>query len=449
MDFKLIGIFPAALILSGCLAGGSGSDDPDGSGAGGNSDSGQQTLTVREKQIQQCGSHRALDEHWNICDDFFTAYPEHAPKGLWMPSGKRRPKQHFFIPGLIDSVTDLNLTGEGAKLIIDDGFFSSHELFDTSYLAADSMRVTDLTIYGTNADNITDWVTGWLNVFEDNPDSHGTAVYSMATGEIGIAPSATTTLLATNKDSGMSYKTDNYEHVSAGILNASHSATHFPVNRWSSSVAYGRQQLMSDDRDEIKAYADRGGVFVQAAGNDNGFELSQAGGNDQMGWDNGCKSSHTGNDDPLFHYKDGIADPVCVASALHELLPDAMIYVGSINMENNEISSFSNVPGSDPAIQKRFIVAPGEQVTLASTYRWISMSEYIFSDTGTTKRNGTSYSAPAVSGAIALVKQAKPEMSYKEAMQWILDNADKSFAGYDPAKHGVGRLDLTKLITKE
>ena len=443
MDFKLIGIFPAALILAGCLGGGG----SDGSGTGGNSDSsesGQQTMTVYDKQIQECGSYRSLDEHWNICDDFFTAYPEHAPKGLWMPSGKRRPKQHFFIPGLIDAVTDLNLTGEGAKLIIDDGFFSSHELYDTSYLAADSMRVTDLSTFGTNADNITGWVTGWLNVFEDNPDSHGTAVYSIAAGQIGIAPSATTTLINAEKDSQLSYVTDNYEHVSAGILNASHSATHFPVNRWSSSVAYGRQELLRDHRNEIKAYADRGGVFVLGAGND-AFDLSNAGGNDETGWDNGCKSSYQDNDDPFFHYKDDIADPVCVASPLHTLLPDAMVYAGSINMKTNEISAFSNAPGADTAIQQRFIVAPGEQVTLASTYRWISMSEYIFSDTGTTMKNGTSYAAPAVSGAIALVKQAKPELSYKEAMQWVLDNADKSFAGYDPAKHGVGRLDLSNL----
>jgi len=446
MDFKLIGIFPAALILSGCLAGGGGSDtDESGTGGSDSTDNGQKVMSVYDKQIQECGYYNDLDRHWNICDDFFTTYPEHAPKGLWMPSGKRRPKQHFFIPGLIDAVTDLNLTGEGAKLIIDDGFFSSHELYDNSYLAADSMRVTDLTTHGTNADNITDWVTGWVNVFEDNPDSHGTAVYSMATGQIGIAPSVTTTLINADKDSRLSYLTDNYEHVSAGILNASHTANLFPANSWSSSVAYGRQDLLRDHRNEIQAYADRGGVFVQGAGNDDGFDLSSAGGNDAIGWDNGCKSSFKGNDDPLFHYRDGIADPVCVASPLHTLLPDAMVYVGSINMETNEISAFSNVPGADTTIQQRFIVTTGEQVTLASTYRWIDYSTYVYSGEGTTTKNGTSYAAPTVAGAIALVKQAKPELSYKEAMQWILDNADKSFAGYDPTKHGSGRLSLTNL----
>lgn len=439
-------VFLAASALTGCLGGSGGDSSTDSSASNDQQNISYPSTSMLGRQQEQCGTGFSLTDHWEICDEFFKVYPEYEPKGLWMPSGYRRPKQHFFIPGLIEAAVDKGLTGEGADLVISDNFFSWHEFFDTSRLTSDSLRVTEASGLNSKADNVIARVFGWTNVLLKEPGAHGTQVYSVATGGIGISPSASTTLHAAsfylNDKLKFGYLTDSYEYLPAGILNSSNDTTQFADNNWYSSTTE-RTSLWRDDLNEIKDYASRGGVFVVTAGNDLGFSLSDAGNSGKVAWDKGC-ASHS-NTNPRAKYVDGVSDPVCEAMPLHEAIPDAMIYVGSFKMGTNSIAQHSNVPGSNPEIQKRFIVAPGEQVTVASTYEWINFSEKVLSETGTRKTNGTSFAAPAVSGAIALVKEAKPELNYKEAMQWVLDNADDSFTGYDPEKHGVGRLDLSNL----
>lgn len=466
---KKIGAVLAPFLLTGCLGGGGseGTQTTSTGPTGSTPDITPPNVTVPSKtpaqlisdrQIEQCRNLYPIEEHWNICDAFFKTYPEYAPKGLWMPSGQRRPKQHFFVPGLVDAVVDLGLNGEGVNLIIDDSWFSPHELYDTAYLTADSMRVTEVNNSRPEGDSVSARVFGWASVFLPIKDSHGTAVYSVATGQIGVAPSASTSLNAPTRfnDNNVELRVwdgeDNYELLPAGIMSASHTGLHLPANKWG-SPAYSTSTtigLLWDNKlNELQDYIARGGIYVTGTGNDDGLSLSEMG-SLPVDWDDGCigwGGTRFGyNTNPFEAKPIETLEPTCIAKPLHKALPDSMVYAGSFTMGTDEVSSFSNVPGIDPEVQARTIMAPGEQVTVAKTYGWDGFQK-IYADTGTHKANGTSYSTPMVSGAVALVKQAKPELSYKEALQWVLDHADKSFAGYDPAKHGVGKLSLVGLTS--
>jgi subtilisin family serine protease len=92
----------------------------------------------------------------------------------------------------------------------------------------------------------------------------------------------------------------------------------------------------------------------------------------------------------------------------------------------------SNVPGSDPDIQGRFLMAPG--VTVNGPF-FGNNSEYF-------KLSGTSQSAPLVTGAAALVKSQFPTLTNDVVLQILLDTADDTFTGYNPELHGQGILDI-------
>jgi hypothetical protein len=90
------------------------------------------------------------------------------------------------------------------------------------------------------------------------------------------------------------------------------------------------------------------------------------------------------------------------------------ILVGSINRDFS-FSDFSSLPGSDPLIHENFLFALGEDLT-------INESKSI---------GGTSFSAPTVSGAALLLKQAFPNLSMIDIKEALLESASKSFFCYD------------------
>ena len=56
--------------------------------------------------------------------------------------------------------------------------------------------------------------------------------------------------------------------------------------------------------------------------------------------------------------------------------------------------------------------------------------------------SGTSFAAPQVAGAVAILRQMWPYMSGRDLARLLLTTADKSIPGYDPNVHGQGLLDL-------
>lgn len=131
------------------------------------------------------------------------------------------------------------------------------------------------------------------------------------------------------------------------------------------------------------------------------------------------------------------AQPDPFASGVLFAAPQNVIIVGSVDAANT-ISSFSNRAGSQA---NSFITARGEDVCCVyengEIYTEVEGGiEYIYVN------NGTSFSAPQVAGAAALLAQAFPNLSGAEIVELILGGAaDLGDAGVD-AVYGVGLLDI-------
>lgn len=121
----------------------------------------------------------------------------------------------------------------------------------------------------------------------------------------------------------------------------------------------------------------------------------------------------------------------------------AVIVVGSVDL-NNEISTFSNRPGTaclstlsllclpGQRLMDRFIVAPGEMILTSDGHG------------GSTRMIGTSFAAPQVSGAIALLHDRWPWLKNAptETADIILSSAKDLGAPGTDAVYGRGLLDV-------
>jgi hypothetical protein len=124
---------------------------------------------------------------------------------------------------------------------------------------------------------------------------------------------------------------------------------------------------------------------------------------------------------------DSNADPDDLA--LIALTPEAaghVIIAGSVNADD-QISDFSNRAGSG---QDFYLAALGNRVRS-------------FDETGTNfLYSGTSYSAPQVAAAVALLAQAFPNLSGADIVQLLFQSARDGGASGDDAIYGQGILDL-------
>ena len=124
-----------------------------------------------------------------------------------------------------------------------------------------------------------------------------------------------------------------------------------------------------------------------------------------------------------------------------------IILVGSVD-PNGVISSFSNQPGSacmldglkcatGMRLMDRFIVAPGEMILVSD------------GQGGVTRLSGTSFAAPLVTGAIALIEDRWPWLSThpKDVVGIIFKSAkDLGAPGVDPI-YGNGQLDVQAALS--
>jgi hypothetical protein len=124
------------------------------------------------------------------------------------------------------------------------------------------------------------------------------------------------------------------------------------------------------------------------------------------------------------------------AAGLDNAGEGGVIIVGSVG-EGGAISDFSNRAG---AFAGRFIAARGERVCCSYRDGVLFVDEegyaYLFS--------GTSFSAPQVSGAAALLAQAFPNLTGKQIVDILLRSAfDAGAAGQDPV-YGRGIMDIAR-----
>lgn len=117
-----------------------------------------------------------------------------------------------------------------------------------------------------------------------------------------------------------------------------------------------------------------------------------------------------------------------------------VILAGSVGANNNRtpgadaISDFSNRAGSGPEAQF-YLAAVGESVRAPCN------------DTQVCLWSGTSFSAPQIAGAAALLAQAFPTLSGAQIVQILLTSARDAGATGTDAVYGRGVLDLTKAFS--
>ena len=298
-----------------------------------------------------------------------------------------------------DSAWKDGATGEGAIIaIIDSGIDSDSPEFD-GRIHADSRDVVG-------------------NRSIDPEDDHGTNVALVAAGGrdnrgvLGIAFDAEVLALRADMPGscGVDSPTDatlgcvfSDTAIAAGVDQAVASGA--AVINLSLGGDAANPQLLSSIRDAAAA----GLVIVVAAGNDG-------------------DGSEPGVDPD---------QPDAFATSLLEAGGGNVIIVGSVN-ENGDFSAFSNRAGDAAS---SYITARGERVCCVYQdgemfVETVSGSEYV------TLFSGTSFAAPQVSGAVALLAQAFPNLTGAEIVEILLETArDAGAAGIDRI-YGTGILDI-------
>jgi len=211
-------------------------------------------------------------------------------------------------------------------------------------------------------------------------------------GTVGIAYNATIMAIRADKPGSCASKTGcEFGNVAAGIRWAiDHGATVINLSMGGSAASGAEIQLVKDA-------AAAGVVVVVAAGND------------------------------------AEARPDAYGRSLAEAGAGNVIIVGSVG-KSGTISGFSNrAGGSSPY----YLAALGQSVTVAET-------SSIYDKTGTFRINGTSFAAPQVSGAVALLKQAFPSLTAQQIVNRLLDSAQDVGAVGDDTTYGKGVLDIAR-----
>ena len=134
-------------------------------------------------------------------------------------------------------------------------------------------------------------------------------------------------------------------------------------------------------------------------------------------------------------------EPDPFASSLLAAGAGHVIIVGSVD-ENGTISDFSNRAGSDAQF---YLSARGEAICCVYENGQVFIETtggqqfvYLFS--------GTSFSAPQVSGAVALLAQAFPNLTGAEIVEILLDSARDAGAAGTDTTYGRGILDIAAAI---
>lgn len=181
---------------------------------------------------------------------------------------------------------------------------------------------------------------------------------------------------------------------------------------------------------------------VHVSANNSGVGVVMAAGNDALDYSEIYASTTPACTDAEMSAATGQEYTRCYALKYHRNENNLVIYhddslrknyimVASVQNDRT-VAGNSNKPGDHQKIQERFIAAPGVSLDVAS---------HKVAD-GFTKNTGTSFAAPLVTAAAGAVKSKFTSLSSAAVLQILLDTADRSFNGYNPADHGMGILNV-------
>ncbi len=235
----------------------------------------------------------------------------------------------------------------------------------------------------------------------DDDSGHGTSVSAIIAANrdnanvVGMAFDSTLLVLRTDEPGSCSETDEDCRHNTGDLASAIDIAVQ--NNARAINISLGGGDSTQRLRNAIARAANAGVVIVISAGN--------------------------GGQDPEGDNPDGLAQVALTAEANGHV-----IIAGSVN-QNDSISDFSNRAGNG---QNFYLSALGERVRS-------------FDETGTNFLfSGTSYSAPQITAAVALLASAFPNLTGSEIVQLLFQSARDGGAAGDDAIYGQGILDLSE-----
>jgi serine protease AprX len=287
----------------------------------------------------------------------------------------------------------------------------------------------DLAANGLNAqrvDRFVDFVNGRQDAYDDY--GHGTHVAGIAAGNgsdsngarAGIAPGAHLTVLKVLDCSGSG-------HISDVIAALDYAVAHkdeLSIRIVNLSVAAGVYESYNTDPLTLAARrAVSAGIVVVAAAGNNGRGPS---GTPQYG---------------------GVTAP---GNAPWVLTVGASSHMGTVDRSDDTIAAFSSRgPAAIDYAAKPDVVAPGvgiESLANPDSALYAANAAYLLSGTVPTSffpylsLTGTSMATPVVSGTVALMLQANPQLT-PNAVKAILQYTAQKYPGYDRLTEGAGFLN--------
>lgn len=255
-------------------------------------------------------------------------------------------------------------------------------------------------------------------------DDHGTNVALVAaaalddTGVVGIAYKADIIALRADEPNSCNTESDDvldgcqfFDSAIARGVDAAIAAGASVIN-----LSLGGSAPTSTLRQAIARAAQAGIVIVVAAGNDGDSTDADIDPNNPDPFAQGLLAAGGGN----------------------------VIIVGSVG-EGRQISDFSNRAGS---FGESFLTARGERVCCVYENGKL-LVETVNGENFVTVFSGTSFAAPQVSGAVALLAQAFPNLSGAEIVELLLDTADDAGATGVDSIYGRGILNIGRAFSPQ
>ncbi len=123
---------------------------------------------------------------------------------------------------------------------------------------------------------------------------------------------------------------------------------------------------------------------------------------------------------------------------------------GTASLTDDMVASFSAYGVTESGFVKPNLVAPGTNlISIVPKTKNKIWKDHQINYTGKSASNeyymrvsGTSFSAPVVSGAVALLLQDEPNLTPDQVKYRLMATANKDWPGYDATTAGAGYLDI-------
>jgi len=363
--------------------------------------------------------------------------PEPNAKAHAMINAEKPLRSTNIIIAVADSGTNTNHEEfEGTSIDGRSGAFSYESWFDTETL---TLKNGLFTFDGD--DHFPDYDVGAIS----DEAGHGTQVASLIFGKSrGLLTDGTLLVFDVTAAGEVSQGTFNPKGIGpstrAAVLAATekssaHKIDFMNLSMRDADVYWSPENDGGLDRDTFQKIKDRDIGVIAGAGNMS-INLSEIYASDTPDCEEGWRESEeygTPNYNRCYYLSS--------SRKMLDLIPydDDILrnnFISVIAVKNNkQPAEFSNIPGTEPKIQERFISAPGVLLDTAT----VRDGEI---NTGYTSSTGTSFAAPLVTAAAGAVKSKFTSLSSAAVLQILLDTANQDFDGYDPKQHGMGILDV-------